>query len=266
MRADIQSIFRYDVKNAGDLYCPPFRYVNLGSQRFTDIMHIKDVASLSPNLVIGGGGLLGLRTFAPNMNRIFERSYRAVVGWGLGVNTGTDMVSGYVKRTKCTFPAYMDRFDILGVRDYGTCYPWVPCASCLHPLFQRQWPIENDVVVYEHKRVPSGIDCFPKMHNDTIDLERVLRFLGSSRVVITNSYHGAYWSQLMGKAVLAFPFSSRFYQFKHKITLCKPAEWKKWLDRVEEQPPPLQECIDANLKFWKRVRSLLGLARSHRLK
>jgi len=263
MNVPIQSIFRYDSTNAGDYFSPPFRYVNLGSSRFEDISHLNNVASLAPNLVIGGGGLLGSRTFDPHFKRIFERRYQTVVGWGLGDNARINPVSGYVKKSKCNYPSYIDRFDLLGVRDYGTNYPWVPCASCLHPLFQKHWQAENEIVVYEHKRVPISIDCFPKMSNGTNDLAKILRFIGSARVVVTNSYHGAYWGQLFGKAVLVFPFGSKFYHFKHKITLCKPADWKKGLDRVEEQPPALAECIEANLGFWQLVHKLFALPPSY---
>lgn len=95
------------------------------------------------------------------------------------------------------------------------------------------------------------------MSNDTKDIARVIRFLGSARVVITNSYHAAYWSQLMGKAVVVFPFSSKFYYFKHKVTLGKPEDWKKLLDQVEEQAPALQDCVEANLKFNDQVQKLI---------
>ncbi len=259
-RPDIQSVCRLDATNAGDFHSAPFRYVDLGTLRCSDIITLPRPNELARQLVIGGGGLLGSPSFEPFWQQLFSRSYDTVVGWGMGDNARVDTTSGFVDRTECVYPDYVRRFDLLGVRDIGTPYEWVPCASCLHPLFDEEWPIEHDVVVFEHKRVPTGIEEFPKMNNDTNDLARVLRFLGSGRVVITNSYHGAYWAQLLGRGVLAFPFSSKFYHLRHKATLCRPHEWKQHLDRVEDQPPALQECIDANLRFARKVAARLDLA------
>jgi len=258
-RADIVSVFRYDPANVGDFFGAPFRYLNFGSLRCVDILGLDESLSLPPNLIVGGGGLLGSSTFDPWFRKLFDRSHEQVVGWGLGDNSRIDVHSGYVQPGKYLYPDYVKQFTLLGVRDSGTAHPWVPCASCLHPLFAQKWEIKNEVVVLEHKRVPIRIEGFPKMNNDTHDLSRIVRFLGTARVVITNSYHGAYWSQLLGKGVLAFPFSSKFYSLKHKVTLCKPAEWKRYLERVEEQPPALRECIQANLDFERKVRALLGL-------
>lgn len=257
-RADVQSVFRFDPTNAGDYHSAPFHYIDFGTQRCVDIIKQPEPAALADHLIVGGGGLLGSASFAKYWKQLFARDYKSVVGWGLGDNAQFDAKAGFVARTACTYPDYVKRFDLLGVRDIGTPHEWVPCASCLHPLFDEEWPVERDVVVYEHKRVPTGIDEFPKMNNDTNDLARVLRFLGSGRVVITNSYHGVYWAQLLGRAVLAFPFSSKFYHFKHQVTLCEPAAWRHHLDRVEEPPPALHECVAANLRFARRVQDRLG--------
>lgn len=259
LHSEILSIFRFDSTNAGDYFCPPFRYFNFGSYRCKDIIDVKDPSELPQKLIIGGGGLLGSSSFNPYFETLFSRNYEAVVGWGLGENSRIDCTAGYVERDKLVYPSYTDKFDLLGVRDYGTEYDWVPCASCMHPFFKEKWQITNEIVVFEHKRVPIEIDYFPKMNNDTIELETIIRFLGTARVVITNSYHAAYWSQLMGKAVVVFPFSTKFYYFKHKAAIGKPTEWKKLLNMVEEQVPALNECINANIEFNSRVRGCLGM-------
>lgn len=127
---DIASVFRYDTTNVGDFYCPPFRYFDMGSYRSVDIMNLQDVATLPQNLIIGGGGLLGSPTFKPYFEKIFSRSYKSVIGWGMGENSRVDRKTAYVERMDLVYPDYINRFDLLGVRDYGTEYTWVPCASC----------------------------------------------------------------------------------------------------------------------------------------
>ena len=260
--SQVGGVYRADPGNTGDAYCSPFSYFDFGSLRLTDIFAVPPVTWLPSTLVVGGGGLFGNTTFDPRFEALFARPYDAVVGWGIGENSRIDTARGYVPPADLSYPDYTSRFDLLGVRDHGAPFSWVPCASCLHPLFAERWPIVHDVVVYEHKRVPIDIEGFPKMSNGTGDLARVAAFLGSARVVITNSYHGAYWAQLMGKGVVAFPFSSKFYGLRHRVTLCEPKDWRQGLDRVELQAPALAECVDANLAFSARVRDLIGWPRS----
>ncbi len=262
-RLDIASVFRADPGNVGDWHCAPTHYLDFGSQRYVDIFDFRQSAPKLPaNIIVGGGGLLGSASFSGCFDKLLAQPFEHIIGWGMGENSKFDAASGYVDRDELSYPEFLKRFSLVGVRDFGTEYPWVPCASCLHPLFADKYNVENEVVVFEHKRVPIAIHGFPKMTNDTNDLASVVQFLGSARVIITNSYHAAYWGQLLGKAVLAFPFSTKFYHFKHKITLCRPGEWKKYLDRVEEQPPVLAECIEANLAHWAKTRDLLNLKTS----
>lgn len=263
-RPDVASVYRYDPSNVGDVFCTPMRYFDFGSLRCLDILDFdKRTPDIPANIIVGGGGLLGNSTFNRCFEKLFAMRPQNVIGWGLGENSKIDIANGYVEKGKLNYPSFINRFSLLGVRDFGSEHPWVPCASCMHPLFSENWRIKNEVVVFEHKRVPIPIDFFPKMDNNTNDFSRVVRFLATARVVITNSYHAAYWSQLLGKAVLVFPFSTKFYYLKHKVTLCKPSDWKKYLERVEEQPPALQECIDANLTFWAKARSQLNFDKSH---
>ena len=93
---------------------------------------------------------------------------------------------------------------------------------------------------------------YPHMANDNKQtFEEVIEFLGSSDVVVTNSYHGAYWATLLGKAVVAFPWASKFHGLKHKPILCPAPDWWKELnDREQHQyKHALEECRQANKDF-----------------
>jgi exopolysaccharide biosynthesis predicted pyruvyltransferase EpsI len=77
-------------------------------------------------------------------------------------------------------------------------------------VFQTQYVIKNEMVVYEHKDFPIPAD-FPKLNNRA-ELEDVVQLLGGAEYVLTNSYHGLYWSVLLGRKVILYkPFSSRFF-------------------------------------------------------
>ncbi len=196
------------------------------------------------------------------MEELLSRPWGTKVGWGLGNNMVTDTVTGFVPKAKLSWPTYADQFDLLGVRDYGSKYRWVPCASCLHPAFSIDIPTAHEIVVYEHKRVPLNISGFPRMKNDGNRIDRSLEFLRSGELILTNSYHGAYWGHLLGQRVIAFPFSAKFYGLKHALPLCKPGEWKKYIDRAEAHPNALQECRQANISFFSDFERLVADAGS----
>ena len=71
-------------------------------------------------------------------------------------------------------------------------------------------------------------------------MEYVLDYLGSAEIIYTNSYHGAFWSLLLGREVIipksSNPLSSKFYG------LLKEFEEKE--DCLVFTPPDnyLEEC------------------------
>ncbi|MGF1635377.1 MAG: hypothetical protein ACFCVE_16135 [Phycisphaerae bacterium] len=112
------------------------------------------------------------------------------------------------------YPAWLSRCDLVGVRDWGQPFDWVPCVSCLSPAFDDPGEPEHDVVVYRHKdpksdRIPRDLG-WPSLTNRA-GFNEVIRFLKSGRTVVTSSYHGVSWATLLGrKVVVCSPFSSRF--------------------------------------------------------
>lgn len=248
--------------NAGDWFSQPSQYFDLfRGCRVKDIQQMTpvEVSLLGKRIVVGGGGLLGRAKFSRQFSALFERTYRAVVGWGIGDNMTVDFKNHFVPKSEIQYPDMVEYFSLLGVRDWGTAFRWVPCSSCLHPAFDKPRVPVHDMVVYESK-FPLAIEGFPKRSNVGLDLDAILDFLGSGQIVITNSYHGAYWAQLLGRGVLALPNSSKFWHMKHKMTLCAPGEWKQYLDRVEAQPPALEECRRANYEFKNMAMTVLAQA------
>ena len=109
---------------------------------------------------------------------------------------------------------YLDGVDLVGIRDYDVGLPWVPCASCMHPEFDRPRSPKHEVVVFSHKKFRLNIKGLPTFTNKEVDFRAVLDFLGSGETILTSSFHGAYWGTLLGRKVLAFPFSSKFFWLK----------------------------------------------------
>ncbi|CAL4869162.1 hypothetical protein MMA231_03453 (plasmid) [Asticcacaulis sp. MM231] len=153
-------------------------------------------------------------------------------------------------------PDYLKAFDLVGVRDFGTEYRWVPCASCMLPQLDKPYVVQHEVVIYEHKRIPIPLNGTPRLSNDGNDIDAVLAFLASGETVITNSYHGAYWATLLGKRVIAIPNMSKMYRFKHFPVVCRADEWKRFSALTRAYPEALAECRAANLAFFEEVKAL----------
>ncbi len=90
----------------------------------------------------------------------------------------------------------------------------VPCASCMHPAFDLALDIapEHDVVRYSAARrveVHEPTDA-PHMTNEDGSIEEAVRFIASGRKIVTSSYHGAYWAQLLGREVELVSWGSKF--------------------------------------------------------
>jgi len=157
----------------------------------------------------------------------------------------------------------------------------------MHPAFDRQRQIKHEIVVFSHKKFQINIPGVPRLTNTTQSFEQVLDFLASGETIITSSYHGAYWGTLLGRKVLAFPFSTKFYTFKHLPTLYPSKKWKQascklsifkkqiyqhwhknkflcdcsdWQDLLKDcqsYPESLMECRTQNQKFYEQCLEMI---------
>ncbi|NET31589.1 MAG: hypothetical protein F6K19_06265 [Cyanothece sp. SIO1E1] len=276
-----------DPKNIGDLLSSPLKYftfpgyeVEQADIRKLEIEKIKD-----KHIIVGGGGLLYSR-FLDSISTLANTPERKkLIAWGPGQQTynSTD-----INTEEFDYSKYLDKFDLIGIRDFGCQYNWVPCVSCMHKAFDQHREIQHEFVIFSHKKFQLKIDSFPRITNESQDIEKILDFLGSGETILTSSYHGAYWGTLLGRRVLAFPFSSKFYTLKHKpgiypvqkwiqskrrISLlnktiyefryknkyfCQLDAWQDALKNCKSHPNSLQESRSANQDFHAQVLKLLS--------
>lgn len=180
--------------------------------------------------------------------------------WGAGHN------GNYEKKFKGTlnYPKWLQNFNLIGVRDYGQQYEWVPCASCMHPALREKHVIKHPVIWFEHKKqmiksTEFGNDPVPRFINSGGNIEETIRILGSADVIVTNSYHGAYWGTLLGRKVIVVEaWSSKFNSMKHPpYFLGKNETWKDYADACEVYNTALDECITATQNYWNKVKEYL---------
>ena len=188
-----------------------------------------------------------------------DKSSRIV--WGAGHN------SNYEKKFKGSleYPNWLRSFDLVGIRDYGQEHEWVPCASCMHPALREKHVIKHPVIWFEHKKqliksTEFGSSPIPRFINSGNDITETIRLLGSADVIITNSYHGAYWGILLGRKVIVVEaWSSKFNAMRHKpYHLGKGDLWKDHVHSIPVFNTALEECISVTEKYWNRVKDHLS--------
>lgn len=262
----------------------------------------KNAGKVKYHLIIGGGGLLfrqflGSFEALEQLKSVFNGKW---VAWGVGQQIYSSPKSPELNlidalaadRDKFDYDTYLKHFEAIGIRDVGFNYNWVPCASCMHPTFDQPREVKHDFVVFSHRKFQINIGGFPRMSHDTQSLEEVIDFLGSGETIITSSYHGAYWGTLLGRKVIAFPFSTKFLTFKHPPSIypvsqwkysrikfrpfkktflnkinfefnfgdkytCKTNNWRELLLNSHSYPNLIQEYRNANLEFYQKTMKLL---------
>jgi hypothetical protein len=141
-----------------------------------------------------------------------------------------------------------DGFALIGTREWTPererAGLYAPCPSCMSPLFDREYTIVGKTVAFLNaspsirSRYPSAYAFrgVPTLYNDASFAATIL-FLASAETVVTNSYHGYFWTRLLGRKVEVHGYSSKF-------------------DRLA--PHTLEEARDATVGFYERVMALVG--------
>ena len=178
-------------------------------------LDVSDCYDPTETVILGGGGVLKYS------DRICKARHRVV--WGAGVNRPR-------LRKSDTIPD-LSEWDLIGIRDWNRGYPWVPCASCLHEVFDHPHDVTQEFVVMAGS--PLEIRGLPSLRcNVGHQLTDIIRHLGSGETVVTSSYHGWYWATLLGRRVVVIPNSgaSKFYHLRwptplERIKITPSAKW-----------------------------------------
>lgn len=248
----ISNVFRID-KNVGDANCAPLKYFDIpGREKFFHDLGEIAGPPLGADIIVGGGGVLYYRRTV--LNLLSVRPKQKVIFWGGGTNT-------HFASSTLNYPEEMNQFDLVGTRDWNAGFEWVPCPSCMSPLFDNARRDKSvEVAVFEHWKhsLPVALDA-PRMRNWDVSLAKVVEFMAPVDILLTNSYHGVYWGNILGCRVIAFPFSSKFHFMKHPPSFCiDKSRWAKHSHVARKYPVDiLEEYRDANRAFHRKVVELL---------
>ncbi|WP_158524875.1 polysaccharide pyruvyl transferase family protein [Mesonia sp. K7] len=268
----VVNVHRYTLGNVGDLYAGPHHYFDelkgkqvdiLGFRKISKKKRLDWISKINDNaLVIGGGGLLNIRHFERQM-KLFEElkaKGKKTVIWGAGHNQRD--LSKYQNNT--VYNINPSNFGIVGTRDYSAKTEWVPCVSCLHPIFDRKFTVNKEVgVIYcnktsKRKDLLQYFKDFPSTSNTT-DLEEMVNFIGSSDTIITDSYHAMYWGILLNKKTVVIPTTSKFYDFKYKSVISDYENYREDIKKAQRYSGVLEECREINRNFATKVFDYLNI-------
>lgn len=269
------------MRNVGDWWSVPSNFLPISVQGSFDLAK-PDTIPNEPGVVILGGGGLGRKDFEPYIKALLreDRKYH-VIGWGIGADSIT--LKGKVLPGPTEMRGllnYFDGMDEIGTRIYPEAegypsdrYRWVPCASCLSPMFDelRSTPIRYSTCVYEHLRESlfphiSGHGRFwnrifgrhKYLTNRGIDLRAKLTFMAQSEFIFTNSYHGVYWGTLLARKVVCVPFKNGLFSFKHLPAYLDHNGLESAMDQAKIDLSALEECREANRSFYLDMKAKYG--------
>lgn len=185
-----------------------------------------------------------------------EDSKNLKVIWGAGHNS--DVSKDKKGNIFLEYPDYLIDYDITGLRDWDTGHHWAPCASCMHPALRKKYTIKNDIIWFEHKKQlikDFGSDPIPRFINSGNNIDQTIELLGSANIILTNSYHGAYWGLLLKKRVVVVGgWSTKFYKMRHRpYILDKNENYKDVIDQTHIYGSALDESIAATEQFWRTI-------------
>lgn len=231
-------------RNIGDRATVPARWLDFGPdvtvQHFGEDIPACDVA------IFGGGQVYG-QTFEAAVAAINRARHR--VSWAVGMRGQAGSLRHDILSANLT---------LMGCRDVdvpGTVH--VPCPSCLSPRFDAAPAPLHEVVIYAHHRHPiPATHGLPMEVNEGGTFAQKLAFLASGATVVSNSYHGVYWAMLLGRRVLALPFSDKFGGFAQMPATAEAGAWRAALPQAHAAEGYLEACRALNRAFHARVMNL----------
>lgn len=259
----VANIMRWKTVNTGDKAASPLSYFDFPKEsRMYDLYEFGSAPAES-NVILGGGGLFGASERLQSRVQLLMRGRtegQQIVAWGAGLNRH----GRHNLREPEKMPWYFDQFDMHGIRDVLPFKRWVPCVSCMHPAFDDPPEPTHDVVIYEHESyalADVGIAaprCRARL-DSAGDIAKAVEFLASGAIVLTNTYHGAYWSTLLcRKTIVIDPWSTKFLHMKHEPDLATADSWPLHVESAKLHDEALDECRAANRKYYADVMELLA--------
>ncbi|MFN3253729.1 hypothetical protein [Roseibium album] len=265
---------RHVPANLGDWICCPYYYFPDFFGKYTCLIH-SDWAILWHEIerddvvVFGGGGLLdNSDELNAVLNRLLECCDNVII-WGAGTHKyNQDNIFG--KKT-ASVPIQFDRAVLVGIRDYKhpSNLPYLPCVSCLNDAFSSQ-PEDSEIkrnvgTIKSALEKTFAVSNTPSFVTNAEPIGSVANYIRSSNIILVSSYHGAFWSMLLGrKAIL--PSSrlgvDKYKYFRHPVgfydkSVFDEQQLMSIASDIPDIPNFLEESRDLTSAFFTKCREFI---------
>ena len=249
----IHFIRSIDWRNTGDMNCDPLHYF----PAFADYMCIYhdwheiryDMIQKKDLIILGGGGIFECSNELQQVLVDLFNHCDHIVSWGCGHNTHYDRkINIHIDYTK---------FLKLTVRDFKyKDEEYLPDVSCMMPILTNKYMLKRKIGVIEHLAFPIYEFNFEKISN-SFAIESIIKFIGESEIIITNTWHCSYWALLMNKKVILYhPFSTKYEHYKYPPTIYS-GDLEQDIKAAKNYPTFLQESMLMNKNFAKSLLNIL---------
>lgn len=249
--------------NAGDTYCSPHLFYDFKN---FNIQYTKkwDIVNNSKNniFIFGGGGIIDTNRDRYNYYKNLNES-NIYFHWGSGSNRlNLKQINWKPAKTEIDVRNdILENFVYVGRRDFlNNYYPnheYVPCVSCKIKNLQNKYKIKRKIGIIQHmflKQIKNLNYPTISMNLSKYNINEIIKFIGESEIIITGSFHAAYWSLLMQKKVIINGnWSSKFDTLKYKPIILSENIENDIKKCVIPPPEYLKECIDLNDKFYNKI-------------
>lgn len=234
------------LNNVGDLLCTPDIYFDISSEK---------------ELTIVGGGVWNIEKLSASPES------KQTILWGAGRSVRYPSKASSIG--SLNFLAYGIR-DILDLSDKSK---FLPCVSCLNERIIQD-PTSDKTLVFTNANSQVS-PLVPKKDKSKIYLSNscseneFLEAWNQCDKIITNSYHGIYWSLLSGREVAPYGYSSKFtnvtglfginfpqenmYSVKTKTDVLKLLEKNQTFIKAKNHKSYLDKFRELNIDFAKKL-------------
>jgi hypothetical protein len=250
------------IGNAGDYWSSPLKYYTFPEGYHYKHLHFIDVSNqlkeAVPNqetliknqlVILGGGGLVTTKGNYVNDTTEYLIKENKVITWAIGSNTMAPIDWQLYKHKNLILATSRDI-------NWEADIEYLPCVSCKHPVFNKKHTSPSGIGIIEHPHYKIPISGDKISNNESI--ENIVDFISSKEYIITSTFHGFYWSQLLEKKVVVYvepgkKINSKFLYSKHRPLVCDESNYLDVLENVSIPIGLLKESRKLNDNFYHRV-------------
>ena len=131
---------------------------------------------------------------------------------------------------------------------------WVPCVSCMHKVFDKEYNTTHGLVAVLDHTSDFRLKIKAPTMFDNEELKNVIHLIGSGETLITNSYYGVYWGLLLGRRVLVVNCTNPAIDYLPIPFIRSSNRFYKDIKTFEKNNSILGMCREKNTLFWRNLR------------